>query len=261
MPILWEWLEEGFVLEKGSDVNRAVVHLYTNDITKSADQTKYTTDELLDSIPFNINDAYPDPDLPGATLKVKRLLGAPRDGKARVQLLFDSSIRFGGAPRNGLETYYQTEPYTVYPQAHRYQTTLQGAPLYNIKMVEGAHRCVILQYQTKYISNSNEGEIQTAAAQSIGKGYVIKGIPTILMGVDTQTRTGGLMLVRYRFRSEAPLKGLQGTRARELGFALDLPDLDYLQKWVPVKDPTTGLYTSIDVLLRTDLYEDGLPLP
>lgn len=248
---MWNITKGGYVVEKTLGRNRAVGLWYTDDITQAGTKTAVDISETVDSLPINLGQPYPDPNLPGAICVSKRLIQSPSSGKAFVQVTYDSANRFGGAQYGGTTSRARLEPWRV-PKA----TAYPGSPVrYDIKWVELGTRGVIEIYDVKYMSSNDEVSVIQAVALNTGKGYVVKGIPVILAGADTLTRPGSLMRVVYRYEIKAATKFIPTGN----GFDLFLPALGIGEEHVVVYLLSGA--PSVGVATLPDLYDPGTPLP
>lgn len=246
----WNLTKAGYTIEKALGRNRAVGLWYTDDLTQAGTKTTLDISETVDGLPVNLGQAYPDPNLPGAICVSKRLIQSPSSGKAFVQVTYDSANRFGGAQYSGTTSRTRLERRMV-PKAMAYPSS----PVrYDIKWVELGRRGIIEIYDVKYMSSNDEPAVIASVALNIGKGYVIKGVPVILVGADTNTRHGSLMRVVYHYEIPAPSKGVPAGN----GFDIAIPDLGIGEEYAINFTPTIP-----DIYAKTlpDLYDPGSPLP
>jgi hypothetical protein len=193
----------------------------------------------------------------GTILRNKQLIAGPSRGVALVALVYAPPGDFSGGNRDGLQITVNNVLEFVYYLTYR----VGASGLYRVEETSFGKRAEIniIESKTYNVGIDSVGEVISQVAPNHGKLYYKYNIPCVLDSAAVRVVSGQESIIRYVFRSEAPVKARPSDEFR--GFALALPRLGYLSRYRLTFDTTTRYLTSIAEETPEEMYELGEPLP
>lgn len=262
----WFRLADGFLVQKQVDRRRVVERWGTETLPETGAVTTAEVEALLESVPVGIGDAYPDPQMPGCPCVDKRLVFGPRSGRAVVEVVYDSRVRFRLGP---LGTRSRSGSSTLVP------LSVPVVEAGRLTWVRFGERGRTTRRVTMVTAGLDVDLVTQTVALNVGCWYFFSttspaAIPDFSVDGDDPPPSGllcqlsdhevrglgtGEIVMTYEFRSSGPVLEIPGG---VIGSDVDLPALDQGDEYV-VKP--AGSTWSVGRVRLNRRVPRGLPLP